>query len=107
MSTPADVSARFRALLKREREALRGAQFDLIEAIQVEKRSVLDEMRSATIDPRELEELGAFARYNVGLLRHLISLLRGASGLPEVPASYGGRGQWVPPRESGRVRGAA
>lgn len=107
MSSEPDVGARFHALLVREREAVRAADLDALDALQPEKRALLAELHATSIDPGRLEELGAFARYNVGLLRHLVSILRGVAGLPESPASYGGRGQWVPPTPPSHVRGAA
>ncbi|MCB9623957.1 MAG: hypothetical protein H6721_10155 [Sandaracinus sp.] len=106
MTSPHDVAEQFRALLHRERDAVRAADLDALQSVQADKRVVLEALKAAAIDDDVLEELGSFARYNVGLIRHLVSILRGVAGIPEAPA-YGGRGRIVPPADRGRVRGAA
>jgi hypothetical protein len=107
MSPQDDPVPRFHALLLREREAVRAADLQALDGLQDEKRALLRELRSVSSDDPRLEELGAFARCNVGLIRHLVSILRTVAGLPEPVAAYGGRGQSVPASVPPRIRGAA
>jgi hypothetical protein len=107
MTLEDDPVPRFHALLLREREAVRAADLQALDVLQDEKRALLRELRSVSIDDPRLDELGAFARYNVGLIRHLVSILRSMAGLPEPAAAYGGRGQSVPASVPARIRGAA
>lgn len=101
-----DAVDRFHALLVLERAAVRAADLESLESLQTEKRAALAGLAATPTDDPRLGSLQAFARVNVGLIRHLVSLLRGAAGLPEPAVGYGGRGDSVSVSIPASIRGS-
>ncbi len=104
--TGTDAVERFHALLVLERAAVRAADLESLESLQVEKRAALVDLGATPTDDPRLGALQAFARINVGLIRHLVSLLRGAAGLPEPAVGYGDRGDSVSVPIPAHIRGS-
>jgi len=79
-------------LLARERQAALLADVDALEALQADKRALLDEAeRAGALDTPSFERLAAVARSNLGLIRQLVGLHRALAGMP--PPAYGADGQ--------------
>ncbi|MEM6960604.1 MAG: hypothetical protein AAF550_02530 [Myxococcota bacterium] len=97
---------KFRDVLTKERTATRCANLDELLEIQEEKRALLSRIQDIGIHDSELEEISELSRRNIGLMRHLVSCLRGlATGGEEPSIAYSASGK---PKDlqSGLRRGA-
>lgn len=88
-----DAVSAFKAALQTERDAARRADFDGLLSVQEEKRALLAQVK-ASATPEDAAELAELARKNLGLMRHLLSCLRGYLGLEAEP-TYGAKGQSI------------
>ena len=88
-----DAVQAFKDALETERNAALRADFDTLLSVQEEKRGLLEQVR-ASATPEMAGELAELARKNLGLLRHLLSCVRGYLGLDAEPG-YGARGQSI------------
>jgi hypothetical protein len=86
-----DAAQAFAALLADERQAAIRADFDALLRIQDEKRALLAQLKQHA-SPELVSELAERARTNLGLMRHLVSCLRGHLGIDAEP-TYTARGQ--------------
>jgi len=88
----ADLARALSDLLARERQAALHADVDALEALQADKRALLDEAeRAGAIDTPAFERLATVARSNLGLIRQLVGLHRALAGIE--PAAYGADGR--------------
>lgn len=86
-----DAAAEFSQLLDREREAALRADVEGLVELQEHKRQLFDRMRTGELPGRIPNELVVRAHANIGLIRNLVSCLRGCLG-GESEATYTSKG---------------
>jgi len=86
-----DAAQAFARALAEEREAAVRVDFVALMRLQEEKRALLPLLKDSA-DPALVYELGEAARRNLRLLKHLLSCLQGALGLP-ITTTYTANGQ--------------
>ncbi|MDD9946748.1 MAG: hypothetical protein OXU20_37220 [Myxococcales bacterium] len=111
--SPEPCWKRFQALLAREQEAATQADVEALVSLQVAKRQLLDELRSADVPEAVLLAMHKQAQFNVSLMRHLTGCLAGMvgeDGSGPTGTTYDARGQRgassEQPSLAPRVRGA-
>ena len=86
-----DAAAEFSQLLEREREAALRADVEGLVEVQAHKRRLFDRVRSGELLGEIPSELVARAHANIGLIRNLVTCLRGCLG-GETEATYTSKG---------------
>ncbi|HEY2733624.1 MAG TPA: hypothetical protein VGI70_06545 [Polyangiales bacterium] len=86
-----DAAQAFSDALEVERQAAMRADFDALLRVQEQKRALMPLVQTSA-PPEVARELAERARRNLGLMRFLLSCLRGQLGLDAEP-TYTARGQ--------------
>jgi hypothetical protein len=86
-----DAAQAFARLLAQEREAAVRADFTALLRLQEEKQALLPLVKQSA-DQALVYELGESARKNLRLLKHLLSCMQGALGVPAT-VTYTASGQ--------------
>lgn len=86
-----DAAAEFSLLLDREREAALRADVEGLAELQEHKRQLLERVRRGELQGRIPNDLVVRAHANIGLIRSLVTCLRGCLG-GETDATYTSRG---------------
>ncbi|HJL19624.1 MAG TPA: hypothetical protein RMH99_28430 [Sandaracinaceae bacterium LLY-WYZ-13_1] len=101
-----DVVRDLSDLLDRERAAALRADVEALEALQDDKRALLERARGADVSANDpaLVRLAATARANIALIRQLATLQRALLGL-DASGGYGAHGEEVAPHAPRLARG--
>jgi len=98
-----DAAVEFSSLLDRERQAALSADVSALAELQEEKRAWLDRVKSGEFEGSLADDLVARAHSNIGLIRNLVTCLRGMLGGEDEP-TYTSRGL-RPVGQEGNSRG--